>query len=142
MDEIEKVKEKLISYFHKMNKWETENYAKLQSRDDEDPDHFKQVFANAKIELDSIYKEYLTPKERKLTSSHNSLRNPPQYDATIETITSCIMKKNNRIEIETFKNDAIELKNQYVFLKKEGEWRLDNKKTYWNHKNKWESVPI
>lgn len=141
MDDIEIIKEKLISYISIMNKWETENYTELQSKKG-DIAHFKQTFVNAKIELDNIYKDYLTQKDRKQTSSHRSLGDPPQYDPDIESIVNCKKISNSRIEIETFKNELSGYKNQYVFLKKNGEWRLDNKKTFWTHKNKWESVPI
>lgn len=141
MDDIVIVKEKLISYFSIMNKWESENYAKLQIKKS-DAVHFKQTFADAKIELDSIYKNYLTLKDRKQTSSHRSLGDPPQYNPNIESIVNCVKISKSRIEIETFKNELSGYKNQYVFLKKSDEWRLDNKKTFWTHKNKWESVPI
>ena len=141
MEDIEIVKSKLVEYFDVMNKWETNAYQELQ-KDKANISHFKQTFSNAKVELDKIYSIYLTSKERKQTSSHGSLGDTPTYDSDLEKIVGCTKKSSNRIEVLTFKNDIHQSKNQYVFLKQNGEWKLDNKKTYWTHKSKWGSVTI
>ncbi len=141
MTDEEKVKEILTDFFKKMNHWETKAYSRLQLKKG-DMTHFKQSFELAREELQKVYDKYLTKKKRVFTTRYNNLGNPPAYDYLTEDILQVIIKSKKRIEVETFKNDAVGLKNQYVFLIEDGEWRIDSKKTYWNHKGKFESTII
>jgi len=141
MTDEEQVKQILIDFFKAMNVWETKAYARLQENKD-DIDHFKNSFELARKELQTVYDKFLTTKTRVYTTRHSSLGNPPAYNYLIEDIQQVTIKSKKRIEVETFKNDAVGLKNQYVFLKEDGEWRIDNKKTFWNHKGKFESTII
>lgn len=141
MTDEEQVKQILIEFFKEMNHWENYSYSRLQEKKD-DMKHFKDTFEIARVELQKIYDKYLTKKKRVFTTRHSSLGNPPAYDYLIEDLKQITTKSKKRIEVETFKNDAVGLRNQYVFLKEDGEWKIDNKKTYWNHKGKFESTII
>lgn len=141
MDDIGIVREKLIAYMTEMHEWETKHFNRLQEKKG-DAIHLKQTFAEASEELSGIYQRHLTPKDRKYTSKDGSLKQPPEYDVDSEIIEECLQKNKNRIEIRTLHSEAVETENQYVFLKKNNEWLLDNKKTFWPHKDKWESTVI
>lgn len=141
MTDEEKVKQILTDFFKEMNHWESKAYSRLQANK-EDIKHFKQSFELAREELQKVYDKYLTTKKRVFTTRHNNLGNPPAYDHLNEDIQQVSVKSKKRIEVETLKNDVVSLKNQYVFLIEGGEWRIDNKKTYWNHKGKFESTII
>ncbi|WP_268847233.1 NTF2 fold immunity protein [Flavobacterium aestivum] len=140
MDE-EQVKKILIDFFIEMNKWETDSYSMLE-QNSLDVNHVNETFAISKVGLQKIYDKYLTKKKRVYTTRDGSLGNPPAYNHLIENIKEVAIITKNRIVIETIKEDIIKFRNQYVFLKEGGEWKIDNKKTYRNHKEKFESTTI
>jgi len=141
MTEIEIVSKLLLDFFAEMHKWETIAYERLQENKD-DYEHFKNCFKQANEEVQVIYAKYLTNKPRKYTVRGNSLSSKSAYDIINEEIKFITQKTKNRIEIETLQKGSVDLKHSYVFLKQNDEWKLDNKKTFWNFKDKWESTII
>jgi hypothetical protein len=141
MNDEELVKNTLIDFFKEMNLWEKESFSLLEQKNG-NVEHIKETFNTAKISLELIYNKFLTKKKRVFTTRYNSLKCPPEYDHFIETIKDIAIKNSKRIELETVKNGVTGQRNQYVFLKEDGQWKIDNKKTYWNHKNKYESTTI
>jgi hypothetical protein len=136
----EQIKIILENFFTEMNKWEVEAHARLQVNP-KDPNHIKETYEIARIGLQDIYDRFLTKKDKKNTR-YNFLQSPPEYDYLLESITSIIIKSKKKIEVETYKNNHAPLKNQYVLLLDDEEWKIDNKKTFWTFKGRFESVPI
>ncbi|MFT3679052.1 MAG: NTF2 fold immunity protein [Ferruginibacter sp.] len=143
MTEIEIVSKLLLDFFVEMHQWEINAYKRLQEREKmNDYEQIKDAFKIAAEEVQVIYAKYLTNKPRKYTVRGNGLSSRPAYDPAGEEIKFAAQKTKSRIEIETLQKDPVNLKHSYVFLKQNGEWRIDNKKTFWNFKDKWESTII
>jgi len=138
----ETVTQLLKSYFKKRNEIDIWAYSELE-RIKSEGEKFTKAFELLKPKLDSIYHEFLTKKERKRTLSYNNIGSEPKFDPLLEQIESVETKNRNRIIVSTLmeRNDS-KMPHQYVFLKENGTWRLDNRKTYWAFKEKWESAPL
>ena len=135
-----KVIEKLKDYFSKRYEWEDSAYKELQRLKELGENHFK-VFKDFKPKLDEIYSNFLTTKERKYTLAYNKIGSEPYYDPKFEEIETTETKTKSKIIVRTKMNrNNSSQNNEYVFLKKDGLWKLDNKKTYWDFKEKWEST--
>ena len=130
----------LKTFFLEMNKWEVFAFERFLEKQN-DVEHFVSTHQLAKEEMQLIYNRFLTTKPRSRTV-RQGLSNPPAYDINSEDIISVFQKSKSRIEIETLKKGAVDLKNIYVFLKENDEWKIDSKKTFWSFKSKWESTII
>ncbi len=139
--DIEIVSSLLEAFFKEMNEWETEAYYIL-SQKEVDAEHMIQTFKITGVSLKIIYDKYLTDKIRLRTTRFNNISSKPNYNTETEKIVHSLQKTKNKIEIETFQNNEIELRHQYVFLKENDQWKLDNKKTLWPFKSRWESAII
>ncbi|MFZ1790838.1 MAG: NTF2 fold immunity protein [Saprospiraceae bacterium] len=140
-DELE-VKNLLLEFMKERNRWDVESYNELIIAKDANL-NTSDVFVQFRPKLQSIYDKFLSDKERKYTSSFNSISSNPSYDPAAENIEEIITKNKNRIVIRTIKKDIVsERPNEYVFIKQNSVWKLDNKKTYWKFKEKWESTQL
>ena len=140
-DELE-VKNLLLEFMKERNRWDVESYNELIKAKDANL-NTSDVFVQFQPKLQSIYDKFLSAKERKYTLSFNSISSNPSYDSAAENIVEIITKNKNRIVIRTIKKDIVsERPNEYVFIKQNSVWKLDNKKTYWKFKEKWESTQL
>lgn len=122
------------------HKWEVDAYAEMERLSSLGEDKFT-VFKIFRPRLENIYERYLTNRERKYTLAFNKIGSEPYYDPNIESITEIIPKGPSKIIIRTIKKESSgDRPNEYVFKSFNSEWKLDNKKTYWNFKEKWEST--
>lgn len=130
----------LKSYIMERYKWEVDAYAEMERLSNIGEDKFT-VFKVFRPKLEEIYERYLTDRERKYTLAFNKIGSDPYYNPNIESITEVLSKGKSKIIIRTIKKKSVgDRLNEYVFKKSKSEWKLDNKKTYWNFKKKWESA--
>ena len=141
-EEENKVQTLLLEYFKQRFTWEDSAYKEFQ-RLKQTGENGLSVFKDFKPQLEEIYSEFLTEKERKYTLSYNKIGSEPYFDPKFERIDTITTKSKSKIIIHTImdRNNS-EQKNEYVFIKKAGIWKLDNKKTFWDFKGKWESTML
>ena len=129
----------LKTYFRKRNEVDIWAYQESERRKSIGANPVE-VFAELKPKLESIYNEYLTSKERKQTLSYNRIGSSPYFDPECESIESVLTNNNKKITIRTvMSRNNSKTPHEYIFLKEEGKWKLDNRKTYWIFNEKWES---
>lgn len=143
MTKDERLVEKLLLvYISERYKWETDAYNEMERLEKIGEDKF-QVFKEFKPKLQNIYNRFLSTKERKHTLSYNKIGSTPYYNPKTELITKVDTKTKSKIIIQTEQTDQTNNRpNEYVFIKKNSEWKLDNKKTYWAFKEKWENAQL
>jgi len=129
----------LKTYFQKRNEvdiWAYQESEKRRSRGENN----LEVFSELRPKLETIYNDFLTPKERKQTLAFNRIGSSPYFDPQFESIESVVTNNSKKITVRTImsRNNS-ETPHEYVFLKVDGKWKLDNRKTYWKFKDKWES---
>ncbi len=122
--------ETLTCFMKEMNQWEN------SYRDAFIKDHFvdKEPY---RIELNNIFSEWCTVKERKYgrqTSMQVSF--PPDYDPeNDEIIGSDVIKKKAFITVQ--KNMGFKNRYLYTLHFKNNEWRIDKKERFSSDENKW-----
>ena len=136
------VKELLLEYFRQRHECETWAYQEME-RLKAAGEQYLSVFKELQPKLENIYNQFLTPKERKYTLAYNKIGSEPYFDPKHERIDSVTTRNKNRMVVRTtMSRNNSDQENEYIFLKKAGEWKLDNKKTYWEFKGKWESTML
>ena len=106
----ETVTQLLKSYFTKRNEIDVWAYSELERLKSEG-EKFTKAFELLKPKLDSIYRDFLTKKERKRTLSYNNIGSEPKFDPLLERIESVETKNKNKIILM-----KIETKNEKDFF--------------------------
>lgn len=137
-EEIEAAKNVLYGFFRAMAQWETDCHEALESRPGLDVD--EQFWARCRASCRQVFREYCTSRTRAYGRPDNiSIGSPPDYqaDPAQEPVTSIEAPDRRRIVIETKQQFAVKYRCQYVLLKKDGKWLIDNKKVW---SGGWEST--
>lgn len=137
--ELVNPQEVLLKFMYKMNLWEVKYYsAFIEAFKTNDgkrglPDIVRE---SQKEELESIFSEFLTKKERKfgrLVSLSTSC--PPAYDPENDEIVEMEVG-NKRAIFVVQKHTGFKNKYRYTLHFKKGEWRID-KKEMSDENDKW-----
>jgi hypothetical protein len=75
----------LKDYFLKRNQLEVKAYQEMEILKEQGENSLK-IFDSYRPELESIYNEFLTKKDRKYTLAYNSLSSEPKFDPEHERI--------------------------------------------------------
>ena len=137
--ETETAKNALISFFRKMNSWETEGRALVQEQGIEN------VRDELREKLTTIYDEFLIKsgsKYGRLGGPH--IGYPPEYDEMREEITGMDQSNPAKVVIATlWRHPAVSdfTRNQkYTLSARNGKWRIAKKEIFRPATGQWENL--
>lgn len=118
----------LKGFIAEMNRWELESWRmSREARHTSDPASWQKPVAAAK---GRIFSRYCSPKHMKYADT-GGFGKPPNYDPATEQVLEVVTEKPGRVSIFTRQPTASSpRKCQYVLLKKDGRWWIDNKKEF------------
>ena len=133
----------LSSFINEMNKWEI----KCSIIANDKTLTFEEQFNKQKKAVEEIFDAFCTKKERKqgrpstISYGHDdSYIYDPEKEEIIEIYTDD--KNSYKMFVETFREDPLDEKFQYILIKKEGRWLIDSKKIFDEDKNKWNNISL
>jgi NTF2 fold immunity protein len=122
----------LTAFISEMNRWELTSWRmSREARGTADPSSYQKPVAEEKAR---IFTKYCAPKHLKFANIGGFSR-PPTYDPQSEQILEVVTEKPGRVSIYTLRTSALRGKRQYVLLKKDGRWWIDNVKGF-DHEGK------
>ncbi len=123
----------LTGFISEMNQWELNSRRmSREARQTASPFSHHQPVAEEKAR---ILAKYCAPKHLKYANV-GGFTKPPTYDPDGERILEVVTENPRRVSIYTQQTTTVyNRKCQYVLLKKEGRWWIDNKK-YFDHEGK------
>lgn len=119
----------LLKFFSEMNAWEAQTWTAQRNGTDGD-----EQIGN---ELNEIFKQYCTSKERK-TGRQASLTcsSPPEYDPATQVILS-VEEAGKKIIIYTEQLNRLKNKYRYTLTVKDHEYKIDKKEMFDSFEEKW-----
>jgi hypothetical protein len=127
-------KEVVENFIKAMNKWE------IHAAKSKVPD-----WPTMKVELQKVFDEFCTKKERKTGRLENlTYSSPPEYDPKNQIVTEIIQEKSNKVFIYTEMTSEIlgDYQYCYVVFKKDDKWLIDSKKSRFHLDEKWENSSL
>ena len=123
-----------INFASAMNKWESWCSSEHEKVKLKNGDWLE--FQNKVLEgQEKIFAQFCTKKERKY-GRLGSFQIPPEYDAELEKILDVVRESPSRAIILTQQTSGFKNQCKYVLLRKNGEWRIDNKQ-WKSYDGKW-----
>ena len=137
--ETETAKGVLITFFRKMNSWETEGRSLVNEQG------IQNVRDELREKLTTIYDEFLLkPGSKYGRLSGPNVGYPPEYDEEHEDITGIDDSNPGKIVITTlWRHPAVSdftRKQKYTLSARNGEWRISKKEIFRSATGKWENI--
>lgn len=116
----------LRGFIAAMNRWEIESWAASQvAQKTTTPDSYWPLVIER---MNAIFAAFCTPRERP-NGRNGVFSHPQEYDPDTESILAITDESPRRVRIITRQHTGFKNKCQYVLLKQQGQWRIDNRRT-------------